>query len=456
RYDQKSRRDADGRIFLDVNSVCFQAIVDYLNELAITPDGVSTSPPTVEADLGHILNHQLELFGLNEKFIGSAIMKDGDNIAQLREWISKAGSGITIIETTEGHIVGGYSSAPWTSSASSNSRSNGAFLFHLSGSQLLKSNLIGRRDSNAIYRSISYGPTFGGGHDLRVDNPFIVTSNFGASYQTSASWPLSEGVFFQVKEMEVFQITSTSVSANKRSATSKASPVSKVDSFSKKMNEAINSKWESLAVAEDELVDLEASFEDEGKFISDFAAGAADDVITLNVSGTRIKASLHTLQLVKDSALAKLVSDATANKATVTKPVKDWNYEDVTAWLNRVEGIPDPVVKEFEDQQVTGRELISLGVEGLKDFGVVRKGTIYLLLKEIKTLEETGGGAEVLIEQSPYCVNLIVDHLRLESAFMKDLVARKHPAPVVCESEKERFHKVVKHFFPGQGSEIFE
>lgn len=93
RYDQKSRRDADGRIFLDVNPVCFQAIVDYLNELAITPDGVSTSPPTVEADLGHILNHQLELFGLNEKFIGSAIMKDGDNIAQLREWISKAGSG---------------------------------------------------------------------------------------------------------------------------------------------------------------------------------------------------------------------------------------------------------------------------------------------------------------------------------------------------------------------------
>mmetsp|Transcript_31410 Transcript_31410/g.74992 ORF Transcript_31410/g.74992 Transcript_31410/m.74992 type:complete len:355 (+) Transcript_31410:77-1141(+) len=259
RYDQKSRRDADGRIFLDVNPVCFQAIVDYLNELAITPDGVSTSPPTVEADLGHILNHQLELFGLNEKF-GSAIIKDGDNIAQLREWISKAGSGscglgllfsssddgksvanfhskcdnkgptLTIIETTEGHIVGGYSSAPWTSSRSLSS-SNGAFLFHLSGSQLLKSDLTGGYNSNAIYCQSSYGPTFGGGYDLRVCNPFVVSSNVGFSYQKSSSWPLSEGVSFQVKDMEVFQITSTSVSANESSATSKASPVSKVDSF---------------------------------------------------------------------------------------------------------------------------------------------------------------------------------------------------------------------------------
>ena len=35
RWDKKLQLDSNGRIFLDVNPVCFQAIVDYLNELTI-------------------------------------------------------------------------------------------------------------------------------------------------------------------------------------------------------------------------------------------------------------------------------------------------------------------------------------------------------------------------------------------------------------------------------------
>ena len=290
RYDQKLRRDDDGRIFLDVNPICFQAIVDYLNELAITPEGVPTSPPTVESNLGHILNHQLELFGLSSGG-PSSIIKQGNNIAQLVDWISTTGGfgscgldllfrssvdgksvdnfhskcdnkgpTLSIIETTEGHIVGGYSCAPWKSSGGY-CRSDGAFLFHLSGSQLLKSDLTGSYDSNAIYCHQSYGPTFGCGHDLRVSSSFTVDSKVGNSYHRSSSWPLSSQSL-QIKEMEVFQITSTSVlvPANKSSAASKASPFSKVDSFSKEMNDAINSKWESLVEAENELANLEESF----------------------------------------------------------------------------------------------------------------------------------------------------------------------------------------------------
>jgi len=113
-------------------------------------------------------------------------------------------------------------------------------------------------------------------------------------------------------------------------------------------------------------------------------------------------------------------------------------------------------VKDFEDNQVTGRELLALGAEGLKDFGVTRKGTIYLLLDEIKKLEKAGDDSVALIEHSPYCFEKIIDHLRMEGSYMKGLVKTKHGLPVVRDGEKGRFQKVVNHLFPGESSTIFQ
>ena len=38
RWDKKLQRDSGGRIFLDVNPVCFQAIVGYLNEVMVSSE----------------------------------------------------------------------------------------------------------------------------------------------------------------------------------------------------------------------------------------------------------------------------------------------------------------------------------------------------------------------------------------------------------------------------------
>eukprot|EP00985_Skeletonema_marinoi_P012249 scaffold5875_cov110-Skeletonema_marinoi.AAC.1 len=46
RWDKKLVRDSNGRLFLDVNSDCFQAIVDYMNELAISSEDDPPMPPT--------------------------------------------------------------------------------------------------------------------------------------------------------------------------------------------------------------------------------------------------------------------------------------------------------------------------------------------------------------------------------------------------------------------------
>ena len=37
RWEKSLIRDRDGRMFMDVNPTCFQAVVDYLNELRIAP-----------------------------------------------------------------------------------------------------------------------------------------------------------------------------------------------------------------------------------------------------------------------------------------------------------------------------------------------------------------------------------------------------------------------------------
>ena len=37
KWEKQLLRDGDGSIFLDVNPTCFQAVVDYLNELRIAP-----------------------------------------------------------------------------------------------------------------------------------------------------------------------------------------------------------------------------------------------------------------------------------------------------------------------------------------------------------------------------------------------------------------------------------
>ncbi len=67
RWDKKLLRDSDDTIFLDVNPDSFQAIVNYFGERMISSANDPPSPPTVEDELDHILQNQLELFGLVAK-----------------------------------------------------------------------------------------------------------------------------------------------------------------------------------------------------------------------------------------------------------------------------------------------------------------------------------------------------------------------------------------------------
>ncbi|KAL7532125.1 hypothetical protein ACHAXR_004448, partial [Thalassiosira sp. AJA248-18] len=391
RWDKKLQRDSDGRIFLDVNPLCFQAIVDYLNEMAISSDDNPPDPPSVADELNHILKHQLELFELETvpavSMPDSTIIQDGSHITQLHYWLKEGGDSdvefsllyrgsrdglsnrafhskcdnqgctLTVIQTTGDMVVGGYSNTPWNSTAGWAS-ANKAFLFGLSGSSAsgtdifppCKMKLRNANDTSAIYRYCNYGPIFGTGHDLHGSGS-SVSLNIGQTYESDPTGQLSGS--HKIKEIEVFKvIPATQKPAPK--AKTKLSSIEQVANFSEKINAAINAKWASLGEADDELLKLEDSFKDEGTFTTFFSNGKPQDVVSLNVCGTIMVTRRQTLQLCKESALAsKFSSDEQESQSHGHSDIKEWNHEDVVAWLNHLE-ISESVVKEFEDNQVTG------------------------------------------------------------------------------------------------------
>eukprot|EP00984_Skeletonema_dohrnii_P011322 scaffold4505_cov84-Skeletonema_dohrnii-CCMP3373.AAC.4 len=490
RWDKKLVRDSNGRLFLDVNGDCFQAIVDYMNELAISSEDEPPMPPTLDDELQHILSHQMNLFGLTvDPQIDSNIITKHSDATILHNWLKEDGSGgelellyrssrdgltdddfhdkcdnkgptIVIIETTEGGVIGGYTNTAWKSNCK-HASANKAFLFALSGFRLVspcRMKLKKASDQYAIYNYDSYGPTFGKGCDLEVEDS-TVSLDIGHSYNPSPSELLNGRSSYNIKEMEVFQVidnpTPLQHPRKKQPISYKSvEKVAAVDTFSKEVNDAINEKWTTLQELEAEVLSLEESFKDEEQFIESFGSGDTNNVVMLNVSGTMMATSRATLLLSEDSVLAQQFDNSKWTEQGSASPrVKDWTPDDVTNWVKSVKDVPDDIATLFWENEIKGSELLALDKDGLKMIGVKRAGTICLLLKEIKQLEEASQDTATLIAYSPYCFGKILDYLRLKHLQTLGLV--DEPAlPIVCESQKKRFEKVVKYYFPGNCSKF--
>lgn len=64
RWDKNLLRDDSGRIFLDVNGDCFQAIVDWLNELTISSEDKRPETPTIDDEFKPMIEQYMQLFGI--------------------------------------------------------------------------------------------------------------------------------------------------------------------------------------------------------------------------------------------------------------------------------------------------------------------------------------------------------------------------------------------------------
>lgn len=311
-------------------------------------------------------------------------------------------------------------------------------------------------DQQAIYSSSSYGPVFGAGYDLCVEGSTVKLKS-GQSYDRG---PFRQRTCkYNIKEIEVFKVANNptpppNLTKKQSLPDNSVEKVAAVDMFSKKVNDAINEKWAKLQELEAEVLYLEQSFKDEEYFIESFGSGDTNNIIMLNVSGTMMATSRASLLLCEDSVLAQQfdASKWTEQGSSSTR-VKDWTPDDVMNWVKSVRDVPDDIAALFWENKIKGSELLALNERGLEMIRVKRVGTICLLLKEIKLLDEASEDTATLIEYSPYCFGKILDYLRLKRLHGIGLID-KPSLPAVCETQKKRFEKVVKYHFPGTCSKF--
>jgi len=111
--------------------------------------------------------------------------KDGQSSSNFHSKCDGKGATVVIVLTTSGNVFGGYSAASWASSGGYY-KTETSFLFRLRPG-MRHYNLKKGKEGYSIYRSSSYGPMFGQGHDLIiVSNPMSSTSSYtngGHSYE---------------------------------------------------------------------------------------------------------------------------------------------------------------------------------------------------------------------------------------------------------------------------------
>ncbi len=236
RWEKMLLRDGDGRIFLDVDGDCFQAIVVYLNELASSTEGSYPEPPSVYEELEAVLAHQLELFQVPlPRMLDSNIIKDSTHANVIYNWLEQDGSdgeweliyrrsrdgssnsafhancenkgpSIVLIETTEGGVLGGYTNSSWRQAGGYyGTKADKAFLFTLTGFDLdfpQKMKLKDPDDACATKTRNNYGPIFGSEPDICVDETRLFVKT-GYSYERS---PAQLKNAYTIQEMEVFSI----------------------------------------------------------------------------------------------------------------------------------------------------------------------------------------------------------------------------------------------------------
>ncbi|TNV80533.1 hypothetical protein FGO68_gene11154 [Halteria grandinella] len=131
--------------------------------------------------------------------------RDGYTATDFHRLCDNKGPTITIIKTNCGRTIGGYTAQNWDQSSSYKNDSS-AWLFNLSYQNRFKVS----SSSNANYGGSSYGPTFGGGHDLYMVANFKQGCSCSAhSYNYEGQSNILQGASssFTTLEVEVYGVT---------------------------------------------------------------------------------------------------------------------------------------------------------------------------------------------------------------------------------------------------------
>ncbi len=162
-----------------------------------------------------------EMLNLKEVKLVYRASRDGFSGYSFHSKCDGISNTVTIIKTTSNSVFGGFTSASWPSYYGSNYDAN-AFIFSLRRSGISNKEIFNiTNPSYGIYSYYnSYGPIFGGGHDIYVSDYSNQNqnsySNLGYSYQLpentthgseEAKNYLAGTYYWQTTEIEVYQVT---------------------------------------------------------------------------------------------------------------------------------------------------------------------------------------------------------------------------------------------------------
>jgi len=226
---------ADGMYFIDRDPSSFGYILDYLRngDLLIKSDDQSlrmkllddaeyyTLPTSLQDYLRWSSAAGIDLWFSEVAFLNKELKKvnrelggllylaskDGSSDSTFHSRCDNKGPNVVIIETKLGTIFGGYSYTSWASSGNYAASSKG-FIFRLRPT-MKKFEQRSGRESYAIYRSSSYGPTFGS-HDILInDCQYLAQCHVSGNSYNDVGYELNDGqMYFRVKDYVVVQAKS--------------------------------------------------------------------------------------------------------------------------------------------------------------------------------------------------------------------------------------------------------
>jgi len=163
------------------------------------------------------LNKLYEWSGYNKMELLYRGTRDGSESNVFHNKCDNQGPTICLIKNDKDNIFGGFASISWNSNGGYKSANN-SFLFTLTNIHNINPTKFPNTNSGySVYHGSSYGPIFGGGHDLYIYNNFLNSgsnTNFGHSYQDTLG--KGKSIFtgdanndnnqIKIKELEVFKL----------------------------------------------------------------------------------------------------------------------------------------------------------------------------------------------------------------------------------------------------------
>ncbi|XOV94855.1 MAG: DUF4493 domain-containing protein [Bacteroidota bacterium] len=175
----------DGEIILNINvDETFETVDIELGEIVTGELLPGSLVVTNDNDEQKIIDWLDPRFNTPAELIFVKELGDGKNAQDFHTSCDNIYDLLVVVETTDGHVFGGYNQVFWDASLSSYSiNAVNNFLFSINNDiKWPHKPLFSGYDSNSIYSAINYGPTFGAGHDLYINNELDGGYTYGYTY----------------------------------------------------------------------------------------------------------------------------------------------------------------------------------------------------------------------------------------------------------------------------------